>query len=231
MPPPVRASWGPTESEKPIKPGFQPRPTPLSATPPVSGQKSSGSYADRYLAKNVYRSNQGTEQPAMKPPPPAGSLNSYAEMHRSKMKKGKAGPSHSNSADSSSPSPAATGGSYALLYKRGTVTAKVKATSSAEPAVGETTPKEAVFRGTQSATPTGFPLHSSFSPAEDETFAPAQRKSLSNSWPDWPDSATSARPWGRLSPVSHGGFPKFHCLVPGKDVSFHLQLTFSSLYK
>lgn len=121
------------------------------------------------------------------------------------MKKEKAKPNLNATAPASTGSSSA-GGSYALLYKRGTIHLKPKASSSAEPAIGEALPKETVTRGAHSTTPTGLPSHSGFVPAEDELFN-SHRKSypnaLSYSWPDWTE-ASSGRPFGRLSPVSHG---------------------------
>lgn len=105
---------------------------------------------------------------------------------------------------------AGAGGSYALLYKRGTIHTKPKASSSAEPALGEGQNKDNIMRGAHSATPTGLPGNSPFSPTDEELFF-SQRKgfgnSLSNSWPDWTDSYSAGRPHGRLSPVSHGKNP------------------------
>ena len=94
------------------------------------------------------------------------------------------------------------GGSYALLYKRGTIHSKAKATTSAEP---EMSPKEPVVRGTQSATPTGYPR---YPPPSDDEYTMLKKSytmanPLSSSWPDWTEPTSPGRPFGRLSPVSH----------------------------
>ena len=140
--------------------------------------------------------------------------SSYAEMHRAKVKKDKS-KSVNPAMGLNQTAPAGTVNSYALLYKRGAIATKAKASSSAEPAVGEQTPKEVVPRGTQSVTPTPpFSLQSSFSPGEEEPFLTSQRKafsmSLSSSWPDWTEMKSEMKPFGRLSPVSHCKYYKIY---------------------
>ena len=194
-------SWAPTEivNDRAVKSNTQPRTTSLS-TPPKS-KLTTSSYAEKYHAMSVQRANQVADRHTPKTAENTPG-SSYAEMHRAKVKKDK-----SKIGSPVMPlSQTASGGSvnsYALLYKRGTITTKAKASSSAEPAVGEQNPKETVLRGAQSVTPTPYSLQGSFSPGEEDPFSSSQRRafpmSLSSSWPDW----SEMKPFGRLSPVSH----------------------------
>ena len=199
MRPPMKLnSWAPTEivNDRAVKSTPQPRTTSLS-TPPKS-KLTTSSYAEKYHAMSMQRANQVAERHTTKSAENTQG-SSYAEMHKAKVKKDK----------SKIGNPVLTPGagsavnSYALLYKRGTIATKAKASSSAEPAVGDQTPKESVLRGAQSVTPTPYSLQSSFSPGEEDLFLSSQRKafpmSLSSSWPDW----SEMKPFGRLTPVSH----------------------------
>lgn len=183
--------------------------TPNSA-PTTTTKLTTSSYTEKFL-RNRHTHQTPADSHMPKPPDSSSSSSSssYAEIHRTKVKKEKTktnlnatAPASSGSASSSG----GAGGSYALLYKRGTIHAKPKASSSAEPAIGEVQPKEALTRNAHSTTPTALHSHAGFVPADDELFF-SHRKSypnaLSYSWPDWTE-ASSGRPFGRLSPVSHG---------------------------
>lgn len=207
MRPPMKVnSWAPTEivNDRAVKSTPQPRTTSLS-TPPKS-KLTTSSYAEKYHAMSMQRANQVAERHSSKSAEnTAGS--SYAEMHRAKVKKEKSKiGNHVGTLSQTTPGVGSSVNSYALLYKRGTITTKAKASSSAEPAVTEQTPKESIIRGAQSVTPTHYSLQSSFSAGEEEPFASSYRKgfpmSLSSSWPDW----SEMKPFGRLSPVSHSKY-------------------------
>ena len=206
-------SWAPTEivNDRAVKSTPQPRTTSLS-TPPKS-KLTTSSYAEKYHAMSVQRANQVAERHSSKSAETTTG-SSYAEMHRAKVKKDRSKLGGAVvTLSQTTPSAGSSVNSYALLYKRGTIASKAKASSSAEPAVGEQTPKETVLRGTQSVTPTPHPLQSSFSGGEDDLFSTTHRKafsmSLSSSWPDW----SEMRPFGRLSPVSHSKFIYIFCIV------------------
>lgn len=207
MRPPMKLnSWAPTEivNDRAVKSTPQPRTTALS-TPPKS-KLTTSSYAEKYHAMSMQRASQVAERHA----PKSGENvpgSSYAEMHRAKVKKdrSKIG-SPVVTLSQTTPGVGSSVNSYALLYRRGTIASKAKASSSAEPAVGEQTPKETVLRGAQSVTPTPYSLPNSFSTGEEDLFSQSQRKafpmSLSSSWPDW----SEMKPFGRLSPVSHSKY-------------------------
>lgn len=182
-----------------------------SSAPTSTAKIASSSYTEKYL-RNRHQVHQSPTEGLVPKPPDSSSSNSssYAEIHRNKVKKEKTKPNLNATAPASSGSsttPGGAGGSYALLYKRGTIHTKPKASSSAEPAIGDVQPKETVARSAHSATPTALPSHGGFIPADEDLFM-SQRKSLSNplsySWPDWTEASSSGRPYGRLSPVSHG---------------------------
>ena len=216
--PPMKLnSWAPTEivNDRAVKSTTQPRTTSLST--PQKSKLTTSSYAEKYHAMSMQRANQVPDRHAPKATENT-SGSSYAEMHRAKVKKDKSkiGSPVVNLNQTAPPGSGNSVNSYALLYKRGTITTKTKASSSAEPAVGEQTPKETVQRNTQSVTPTPFPLQSSFSPGEEELFPTSHRKpfsmSLSSSWPDWTEMRSEMKPFGRLSPVSHSEYSVFDAL-------------------
>lgn len=215
--PPMKLnSWAPTEivNDRAVKSTPQPRTTSLST--PQKSKLTTSSYAEKYHAMSMQRANQVSDRHASKATENT-SGSSYAEMHRAKVKKDKSkiGPVV-NLNQTAPPGSGSAVNSYALLYKRGTITTKAKASSSAEPAVGEQTPKETVQRNVQSVTPTPFSLQSSFSSGEEELFPTSQRKafpmSLSSSWPDWTEMRSEMKPFGRLSPVSHSKYSVFDAL-------------------
>lgn len=223
MRPPMKLnSWAPTEivNDRAVKSTPQSRTTSLS-TPPKS-KLTTSSYAEKYHAMSVQRANQVA---ADRHAPIAKAAentpgSSYAEMHRAKVKKDKTkiGSPVVGLNQTAPPGVGSSVNSYALLYKRGTITTKPKASSSAEPAIGEQTPKEIVPRGAQSVTPTPFSLQSSYSPGEEELFLTSQRKafpmSLSSSWPNWTEMRSEMRPFGRLSPVSHSKCCLLYLIIP-----------------
>ena len=194
-PPMKQNSWVPTEI--------------VTLSTPQKSKLTTSSYAEKYHAVSMQRANQVSDRHASKATE-STSGSSYAELHRAKIKKDKSkiGSPVVNLNQTAPPGSGSSVNSYALLYiKRGMITTKVKASSSAEPSVGEQTPKETVQRNAQSVTPTPFPLQSSFSPGEEELFPTSQRKafsvSLSSSWPDWTEMRSKMKPFGRLPPVSH----------------------------
>ena len=207
-PPMKQNSWVPTEivNDRAVKSTPQPRTTSLST--PQKSKLTTSSYAEKYHAMSMQRANQVSDRHASKATE-STSGSSYAELHRAKNKKDKSkiGSPVVNLNQTAPPGSGSSVNSYALLYKRGMITTKAKASSSAEPSVGEQTPKETVQRNAHSVTPTPFPLQSSFSPGEEELFPTSQRKafsmSLSSSWPDWTEMRSEMKPFGRLSPVSH----------------------------
>ena len=207
-PPMKQNSWVPTEivNDRAVKSTPQPRTTSLST--PQKSKLTTSSYAEKYHAMSMQRANQVSDRHASKATE-STSGSSYAELHRAKNKKDKSkiGSPVVNLNQTAPPGSGSSVSSYALLYKRGMITTKAKASSSAEPSVGEQTPKETVQRNAHSVTPTPFPLQSSFSPGEEELFPTSQRKafsmSLSSSWPDWTEMRSEMKPFGRLSPVSH----------------------------
>ncbi|KAL9952340.1 hypothetical protein ACROYT_G039583 [Oculina patagonica] len=209
MRPPMKLnSWAPTEivNDRAVKSTPQSRTASLST--PTKSKLTTSSYAEKYQAMSMQRANQASDRHASKATENTPG-SSYAEMHRAKVKKDKSkiGSPTAGLNQTVPPGSGSSVNSYALLYKRGTITTKAKASSSAEPAIGEQTPKEIVPRGAQSVTPTPFSLQSSFSPGEEEMFPTSQRKafpmSLSSSWPDWTEMRSEMKPFGRLSPVSH----------------------------
>lgn len=215
MRPPMKLnSWAPTEivNDRAVKSTPQSRTTSLST--PTKSKLTTSSYAEKYHAMSMQRANQVSDRHAAKATENTPG-SSYAEMHRAKVKKDKSkiGNPVVGLNQTAPPGSGSSVNSYALLYKRGTITTKAKASSSAEPAIGEQTPKEIVPRGAQSVTPTPFPLQSSFSPGEDDMLTTSQRKtfpmSLSSSWPDWTEMRSEMKPFGRLSPVSHSKCSKF----------------------
>ena len=219
MRPPMKLnSWAPTEivNDRAVKSTPQPRTTSLST--PQKSKLTTSSYAEKYHAMSMQRANQVSDRHASKAAENT-SGSSYAEMHRAKVKKDKSkiGSPGVNLNQTAPPGSGSSVNSYALLYKRGTITTKPKASSSAEPAIGEQTSKETVQRNVQSVTPTPLSLQSSFSPTEEELFPTSQRKafpmSLSNSWPDWTEMRSEMKPFGRLSPVSHGKYSVFFILM------------------
>lgn len=201
-------SWAPTEivNDRAVKSTPQSRTASLST--PTKSKLTTSSYAEKYHAMSMQRANQTSDRHASKATENTPG-SSYAEMHRAKVKKDKSkiGSPAVGLNQTAPPGAGSSVNSYALLYKRGTITTKAKASSSAEPAIGEQTPKEIVPRGAQSVTPTPFSLQSSFPPGEEEMFPTSQRKafpmSLSSSWPDWTEMRSEMKPFGRLSPVSH----------------------------
>ena len=202
-------SWAPMEivNDRATKSTSQPRTTSLT-TPPKS-KLTTSSYAEKYHAMSIQKANQATERHVPKAAENTPG-SSYAEMHRAKAKKDKSKVVN-HGVNLNQTAPAGTVNSYALLYKRGTISSKAKASNSAEPAIGDHTPKESIPRGAQSVTPTPpFSLQSSFSPGDEEPFLSSQRKpfsmSLSSSWPDWTELKSEMKPFGRLSPVSHCKF-------------------------
>ncbi|RMX50084.1 hypothetical protein pdam_00002933 [Pocillopora damicornis] len=205
--PPMKLnSWAPMEivNDRATKSTSQPRTTSLT-TPPKS-KLTTSSYAEKYHAMSIQKANQATERHVPKAAENTPG-SSYAEMHRAKAKKDKSKVVNPG-VNLNQTAPAGTVNSYALLYKRGTISSKAKASNSAEPAIGDHTPKEGIPRGAQSVTPTPpFSLQSSFSPGDEEPFLSSQRKpfsmSLSSSWPDWTELKSEMKPFGRLSPVSH----------------------------
>ena len=203
-PPPMKVnSWAPAEiiNDRAVKSTPQSR---VSSLVTSTKAKTTSSYVEKYLAKTVQRANQVIDQVADSSP---GS--SYVEMHRTKAKKDKG-----KISGHTVPGIRSTADSYALLYKRGTINPKAKTTGGAEPIAGEQSAKESAPRGLHSTTPAAFALHSSFSPGDDELLPPSLRKafpmSLSSSWPDWTEVTSQARPWGRLSPVSHSKYDPLH---------------------
>jgi len=216
--PPMKVnSWAPTEivNDRAVKSTPQPRTTSLST--PQKTKLATSSYAEKYHAMSMQRANQLSDRHASKTTENT-SGSSYAEMHRAKVKKDKSkiGSPVVNLNQTAPPGSGSSVNSYALLYKRGTIATKAKASSSAEPAIGEQTPKETVQKNAQSVTPNPFSLQSSFSPGEEELFPTSKRKafsmSLSSSWPDWTEMKSEKKPFGRLSPVSHSKYSVFNTL-------------------
>jgi len=213
----VKNSWVPADlvNDRSPKRNIAQRPGNINNTPnsaPTSTSKlTTSSYTEKYLRNRHQAHQTSTENLVPKPPDTSSSTSSsYAEIHRNKVKKEKTKTNLNATAPAStasSPASVGAGGSYALLYKRGTIHAKPKASSSAEPTIGEVQPKEVVTRGAHSTTPTALPTHGGFGAVDEELFF-SQRKSypnaLSYSWPDWTEASSSGRPFGRLSPVSHG---------------------------
>jgi len=211
----VRNSWVPTEivndrSAKRTQRQATVNNTPSSA-PTSTSKLTSTSYTEKYL-RNLQQVQQSPVESHAPKPPDSSSSSSYAEIHRNRVKKEKSkvnlnATAPASVSPASSAGTAGAGGSYALLYKRGTIHAKPKASSSAEPAIGEVQTKESVSRSAHSTTPTALTSHGGFVPADEELFF-SHRKSfpntLSNSWPDWTEAHSAGRPFGRLSPVSHG---------------------------
>lgn len=178
MRPPMKLnSWAPTEivNDRAVKSTPQPRTTSLST--PQKSKLTTSSYAEKYHAMSMQRANQVSDRHASKGTENA-SGSSYAEMHRAKVKKDKSkiGSPVVNLNQTAPPGAGSSVNSYALLYKRGTITTKAKASSSAEPAIGEQTSKEMVQRGAQSVTPTPLTLQSSFSPGEKNCFLHRREK-------------------------------------------------------
>lgn len=216
-------SWAPTEivNDRAVKSTPQTRTASLST--PTKPKLTTSSYAEKYHAMSMQRANQVSDRHASKATENT-SGSSYAEMHRAKVKKDKSKIGSPGLNQTAPPGAGSSVNSYALLYKRGTIATKAKASSSAEPVIGEQTPKEVVSRGAQSVTPTPFPLQSSFSPGEEDGFPASNRKafpiSLSSSWPDWTEMRSEMKPFGRLSPVSHS---KYYLLYFSAFLQFPLR--------
>ena len=141
-------SWAPMEivNDRATKSTSQPRTTSLT-TPPKS-KLTTSSYAEKYHAMSIQKANQATERHVPKAAENTPG-SSYAEMHRAKAKKDKSKVVNPG-VNLNQTAPAGTVNSYALLYKRGTISSKAKASNSAEPAIGDHTPKESIPRGAQS---------------------------------------------------------------------------------